>query len=231
MLLRFAKVAGGLRAVITQAGPLIASSVGLLSARSIAYLIGFSLGSIVSSWLPIVALLISVTGFFNAGSNSPECEAYRAQMRAIDAANRALMASYEITLKPYYAAANAYGTRYMNALRSLAPSYNALTICVAHCAEKCTYNSHSTCGFLCSSCYQSVSNAYYAAARTAAGTPPTPPPPPTFQSYPACSAPDCPQVRKYGRKFYGRVLPIILLILKVVTLLLILRIPPPFQLK
>jgi len=202
MLLRFAKIAGGLRAVVTEAGPIIATSVGLLSARSVAYFVGFTLGSIVSAWLPIIATLISVAGFFNAGSNTPECEAYRAQMRAIDASNRALMASYQLTLAPYIAAANAYSLRYMNALKSLAPSYNALEICKWHCAEVCTPRSHTTCGFLCSSCYRRVSDDYYAAARAAAGSPPVPPPPPNLQTYPACSAPNCPP----GKKVWTQVL-------------------------
>jgi hypothetical protein len=67
MLLRFAKIAGGLRLLITEAEPVIATSVGLLSARSVAYLVGFGLGSIVSCWLPIVALLVSITVFFVLG--------------------------------------------------------------------------------------------------------------------------------------------------------------------
>src|SRR4028119_1434363 len=116
MLLRFAKIAGGLRLLITEAGLIIGTSVGLLSARSAAYIVGFGLGSIVSSWLPILALLISVTGFWGAGSNTAECEAYRAQMRAIDAANRALAASYQIIYAPYIVAANAYAVRRMDAL-------------------------------------------------------------------------------------------------------------------
>jgi hypothetical protein len=202
MLLRFAKIAGGLRAVVSQAGPIIATSVGLLAARSVAYFVGFTLGSIVSAWLPIIATLISVAGFFNAGSNTPECEAYRAQMRAIDASNRVLAANYQLTLAPYIAAANAYSLRYMNALKSLAPSYNALTICKWECAEVCTSRSHSTCGFLCWGCYQRVSNQYYAAARAAAGSPPVPPPPPNYQTYPACSAPNCPP----GKKVWTQVL-------------------------
>ena len=202
MLLRFVKIAGGLRAVVSQAGPIIASSVGLLSARSVAYFVGFTLGSIVSAWLPIVATLISVAGFFNAGSNSPECEAYRAQMRAIDASNRALMASYQLTLAPYIIAANAYSLRYMNALKSLASSYDALKICADSCRERCTYYSGSTCGFLCSGCYRSVSDQFYTAARAAAGSPPVPPPPPNYQTYPACSAPNCPP----GKKVWTQVL-------------------------
>jgi len=202
MLLRFAKIAGGLRAVVSQAGSIIATSVGLLSARSVAYFVGFTLGSIVSAWLPIIATLISVAGFFNAGSNTPECEAYRAQMRAIDASNRALMASYQLTLAPYIIAANAYRLRYMNALKSLAPSYDALKICAYQCAETCGPRSYSTCGFLCWGCYQDVSNKYYAAARAAAGSPPVPPPPPNYQTYPACSAPNCPP----GKKVWTQVL-------------------------
>ena len=79
MLLRFAKIAGGLRILVEEAAPLALTSISLLSARSAAYIIGFGLSSIISSWLPIVALLISVTGFFNAGSSTPECEAFRAQ--------------------------------------------------------------------------------------------------------------------------------------------------------
>jgi hypothetical protein len=202
MLLRFAKIAGGLRAVVTEMEPIIATSVGLLSARSVAYFVGFTLGSIVSAWLPIIATLISVAGFFNAGSNTPECEAYRAQMRAIDASNRALMASYQLTLVPYIAAANAYSLRYLNALKSLAPSFDSLKICRYECAEVCTSRSHSTCGFLCWGCMQRVSNQYYAAARAAAGNPPVPPPPPAFQTYPACSAPNCPP----GKKVWTQVL-------------------------
>src|SRR4028118_2084122 len=101
MLLRFAKIAGGLRLLITEAGPIIGTSVGLLSARSVAYIIGFGLGSIVSSWLPIIALLVSITVFFCAGANTPECEAYRAQMRAIDDANRAAFAAWQVINKAY----------------------------------------------------------------------------------------------------------------------------------
>jgi hypothetical protein len=51
--------------------------------------------------LPIIALLVSITGFFGAGSNTPECEAYRAQMRAIDDANRAAFAAWQIINKAY----------------------------------------------------------------------------------------------------------------------------------
>jgi hypothetical protein len=202
MLLRFAKIAGGLRLLVVEAAPIVATSVGLLSARSAAYLVGFALGSIASSWLPILALLISVTGFWGAGANTAECEAYRAQMRAIDAANRALAANYQIIYAPYLVAATAYSERRMNALKSLASSFDALKICADSCRERCTYYSGSTCGFLCWGCYQDVSRRYYAAVDAAVGNPPTPPPPPAYQSYPACSSPNCPP----GKKVWTQVL-------------------------
>jgi hypothetical protein len=67
MLLRFAKIAGGWRILVSQAAPIVATSVGLLSARTAVDLVGFGLGSIASIWLPIIAVLVSVTGFFGAG--------------------------------------------------------------------------------------------------------------------------------------------------------------------
>ncbi len=201
MLLRFATIAGGLRLLVVEAAPIVATSVGLLSARSAAYLVGFALGSIASSWLPILALLISVTGFWGAGSNTAECEAYRAQMRAIDAANRALAANYQIIYAPFLVAAQAYSERYMDALKRLSPRFNSLEICKNECAERCTYNSHSTCGFLCWGCMQRVSREFYEAVDAAAGSPPTPPPP-AYQSYPACSSPNCPP----GKKVWTQVL-------------------------
>jgi hypothetical protein len=93
MLLRFAKIAGGLRILVSQSAPIVATSVSLLSARTAAYFVGFGLGSIASIWLPIVAVLVNITGFFGAGANTPECEAYRAQMRAIVNANRVALAN------------------------------------------------------------------------------------------------------------------------------------------
>lgn len=47
----------------------------------------------------IISVLISVTGAFNAGLKTPECEDYRAQMRAIDAANRAALLLGKLLLK------------------------------------------------------------------------------------------------------------------------------------
>jgi hypothetical protein len=79
--------------LVSQAAPIVATSVGLLSARTAAYLVGFGLGSIASIWLPIIAVLVSVTGFLGAGASTAECEVYRAQMRAIDNANRVARAN------------------------------------------------------------------------------------------------------------------------------------------
>jgi len=202
MLLRFAKVAGGLRLLITEAAPIAATSIGLLSARSAAYLVGFGLGSIVSSWLPIIALLISVTGFWGAGANTAECEAYRAQMRAIDAANRALAAQYQISYAPFIVRLNAYSLRRMELVKSLAPSFNSLEICRDACSEKCSWDSHDSCGFLCWGCMRRVQLEFWAAVDAAAGPHPTPPPPPPYQTYPACSSPNCPP----GKKVWTQVL-------------------------
>jgi len=60
MLLIFAKLAGGLRLLVAEMAPLIFTSAAMLSARTAAYLVGFTLGSIVSIWLPIIAVLVSV---------------------------------------------------------------------------------------------------------------------------------------------------------------------------
>jgi hypothetical protein len=40
-------------------------------------------------------------GIFWCWANTPECEAYRAQMRAIDDANRAAFAAWQILNKAY----------------------------------------------------------------------------------------------------------------------------------
>jgi hypothetical protein len=186
MLLRSAKIAGGLRLLITETGPIIATSVGLLSARSVAYLVGFGLGSIVSSWLPIVALLVSMTGFFGAGANSPECEAYRAQMRAIDDANRAAMAAYQIASQPYIAASQIWTEKYLSALNSAHSGVDA-------CAKICAIDTgnHRSAGFVCFGCRQSHQERTYREAAEKAGPVPLPPSPPVLQTYPACSSPDC----------------------------------------
>jgi len=198
MLLKFAKVAGGLRILITEAGPIVGTSIALLSARSVAYLIGFGFGSIVSAWLPIVAVLISVAGFFDAGSNTPECEAFRAQMRSIDAANRAAMAAYQLASQPYILASKAWSNRYF-AFFSTATGYGDICGPPPNCAPP---NDYSSCGFIHSGCMRSESDRLYSDARKAAGSAPVPPPNPQLQTYPACSSPNCPP----GKKVWTQVL-------------------------
>jgi hypothetical protein len=195
MLLRFAKIANGLRILITEAGPLVGTSIGLLSARSIAYVVGFGLGSIVSAWLPIVAVLISVAGFFNAGSNTPECEAFRAQMRSIDAANRAAMVAYQLASQPYIAASRSWSERYISALNSLSQAFQASGGCTVICAA-------DSIGFLCWHCISSNRERIRREAADRAGPVPVPPPNPQLQTYPACSSPDCPP----GKKVWTQVL-------------------------
>ena len=190
MLLRFAKIAGGLRLLITEAGPIVATSVGLLSARSVAYFVGFGLGSIVSSWLPIVALLVSITGFFGAGANNPECEAYRAQMRAIDQANKVALEAYKLVLEPYLIAnrkcSDSVAVYFQNAYKAAASRYAScpgpeFTVCVTGgCYDP---------GRICR---EAIDKEIKARAPTC----PSPPLSPTLQTYPACSSPNCPPGKK-----------------------------------
>ena len=206
MLLRFAKIAGGLRVLITEAGPLLGTSIGLISARSVAYLVGFGLGSIASSWLPIVALLISVTGFFNAGANTPECEAFRAQMRAIDAANQAALASWQITYKAFLD--GPYAT-YQAQAQALAARSRASAI--STCSGQPKSVSCVVCGgggiqgFSCvsSTCNPGAECESREFQRLNTGlNAPAFPPYPNLQTYPACSAPNCPP----GKKVWTQVL-------------------------
>lgn len=200
MLLRLAKIAVGLRFLIAQAGSIIGASIGLISARSIAYVIGFGLGSIVSSWLPIVAILISVTGFFNAGSNTPECEAFRAQMRAIDTANKATIASWQILNKAFI---DGPYKNYLVQAQQL--SITATNSAKATCAslpeseerlgcDPYTHNNKGCSYYLAyprSDCEGKERQKILATLQ-----PPTFPPFPTLQTYPACSSPNCPPGKK-----------------------------------
>jgi hypothetical protein len=203
MLLRFAKIAGGLRAVIFQTSPLIATSVGLLSARTVAYSVGFFLANIASSWLPIIALLISVTGFFNAGSNSPECEAYYSQIRAIDESNRVAFAAYQLSLAPYLELLKAYNANVLRTSLRIAASFaDKCTDICNYENSRCREDSHSSCGFGCYGCQRDAQTQYEIALNTIAGNPPSAPPPPPYQTYPACTAPNCPP----GKKVWTQVL-------------------------
>lgn len=207
MLLRFAKIVGGLRLLITEAGPIVATSVGLLSARSVAYFVGFGLGSIVSAWLPIIAILVSVAGFFNAGSNTPECEAYRAQMRAIDDANRAAFAAWQVTYKVYVDGPYKDYLRQAQALAARSAASARAT-----CADQVESRSCVFCGGSCgwgrsccveSTCYPrgECESREFNRLNTGLISPP-PPPPPAIRTYPACSSPNCPP----GKKVWTQVL-------------------------
>src|SRR4028119_38681 len=196
MLLRFAKIAGRLRILITQAGPIVGTSISLISPRLVAYVVGFGLGSIVSSWLPIVALLISVTGFFNAGADTPECEAFRAQMRAIDAANQAALASWQITYKAFLD--GPYAT-YQAQAQALAASSRASAISTCSGQPESVFcvvcGSVAGSGSFGPSCVSTTCNRRAECEsrefqRLNTGlNPPTFPPYPNLQTYPACSAP------------------------------------------
>ncbi|MCC3409861.1 MAG: hypothetical protein JGK17_30840 [Microcoleus sp. PH2017_10_PVI_O_A] len=207
MLLRFAKLAGGLRILVTQASPIVATSVALLSVRTAAYLVGFGLGSIASIWLPIVALLVSVTGFWGAGAGTPECEAYRAQMRAIDNANRVALAAWQTLAKAYT------DGPYKNYLfEAQAFALSSAQQSKATCASQPESRSCVVCdgggiqGFTCISTICSPRNECqgreFNRLMLLAPLPPQPPPQPQFQTYPACSSPNCPP----GKKVWVQVL-------------------------
>jgi hypothetical protein len=201
MLLRFAKIAGGLRLLITEAGPIVATSVGLLSARSVAYIIGFGLGSIVSSWLPIIALLVSITGFFGAGANTSECEAYRAQMRAIDDANRAAFAAWQIRYKAYI---DGPYKSYLLQAQALAArsSASAKATCGARVESRSCVVCGGSCGWgrsccVSTTCYPRSECEGREFTRLNTGlSVPNPPSPPVIRTYPACSSPNCPPGKK-----------------------------------
>jgi hypothetical protein len=210
MLLRFAKIAGGLRLIITEAGPIVATSVGLLSARTVAYTVGFALGNIASAWLPIIATLVSITGFFNAGSNTPECEAFRAQMRAIDDANRAAFAAWQVTYKAYVdgpykvylAEAQALAARSAASARSTCSDQVESRPCTVCGGGGIACGIGRSC---CSegTCYPRIECQDFHFRRLNTGlTIPTPPAFPVIRTYPACSSPNC----LPGKKVWTQVL-------------------------
>jgi len=209
MLLRFAKLAGGLRLLITEAGPIVATSIALLSARSAAYMVGFAVGNIFSSWLPIIATLVTIAGFFNSGSNTPECEAYRAQMRAIDNANRASLAAWQIISRAY--AEGPYRTYQLEvqalaARSAVTARSNCVNVPIRQACVVCgSFAGSGSFGPSCVStvCFRRAECEGSEFRRLNVGlTPPPAPPPPVLQTYPACSAPNCPP----GKKVWTQVL-------------------------
>jgi hypothetical protein len=200
MLLRFAKIAGGLRLLITQGGPIVGTSVGLLSARTVAYFVGFALGGIVSSWLPIVALLVSITGSFGVETNTSECEGYRTQIRAIDAANTAAWAAWQVANKAYIE-----GPYKNYLLASQALALRSARQSRINCVNEPESRPCVVCagggirGVTCveTTCLPRDECQAQEFKRLNTGLSyPEPPDPPAIQTYPACSSPDCPPGKK-----------------------------------
>ena len=190
MLIRFAKLAGGLRLLIATTAPLVVNSSALLSVRTVAYLVGFTLGSIGAGWLAIVATLVAVTGFWGAGANSAECEAYRAQLRAIDNANRVAMASYNQQQQIWL---NTVVKAYAAAFQSWQKSF--LDPCKAACNKAAALCNIAGCDGG-TSCRQWCDN------DPSRPSDPIMLPYPRLQTYPACSSPNCPP----GKKVWTQVL-------------------------
>jgi len=113
LLFKAAKLVTGLRLLIVTASPIIVSSAALLSVRSAAYLVGFSLGSIGVTLWPIIATLIAISGIFS--TTTPQCDAYQAELRRIELANRAaevaaipLIKAWEIQYKAWRVGFDSY---------------------------------------------------------------------------------------------------------------------------
>jgi hypothetical protein len=87
MLLKLAKIAGGLRLLVAEMAPIIAASSAMITARTVAYLVGFVLGSIGVTLWPIVVTLVTIAGIF--GGTTAECDAYRAELERIRLVNEA----------------------------------------------------------------------------------------------------------------------------------------------
>jgi hypothetical protein len=206
MLLRFAKIAGGLRLLITEAAPIIATSVGLLSARNFAYTVGFGLGNIASAWLPIIATLVSVTGFFNVGANTAECEAFRAHMRAIDDANRAAFASWQIANKSYIDGPYKDYLLAAQALALSAAKQSKLSCATLPESRACVLCYRCGIGGSCCGeaiCYDRDECEKIQFAKLNSGLKaPAPPAFPTIRTYPACASPNC----RPGKKVWTQVL-------------------------
>ncbi len=197
MLVGFAKLAGGLRLLVATAAPLVITSASLLSARTVAYLVGFTLGSVGVGWLAIVAALVAITGFWGAGANSAECEAYRAQMRAIDNANKIAMANYQIALQPYLISYNLCS-------KSVSDYFLSAWSAVSSQYASCSNLDYGVCVY--GGCYNPQQNCRDAIEKRVRDGAPvcsfSPPPYPKLQTYPACSSPDCPP----GKKVWTQVL-------------------------
>ncbi len=200
--------------------PLVVASTALLSARTAVYLVGFTLGSIGAGWLLIIATLVAVTGLFGTTSNTAECEAYRAQVSRVDAANRAAFAAYFQQFKSYAdgpyrqwaAAQDEHNSRVngsINAQNQLNQQQYQSTVvaglspvqktCAADTGGSCTnqYGSPNQCSSIpaCVKCRFPCPPAIISQVPYSVPAP-SPPPSPQLQTYPACSSPNCPAGKK-----------------------------------
>jgi hypothetical protein len=195
MLLRYAKLVGGLRLLISTAAPLVVTSASLLSVRTVAYLIGFGLSSILSIWAPIVLTLISLIGAFGGNPDTSICDAYRAEMRRIAEHNEALSVAWSIEYEKYKPSYDAWVIQY-NAYYTTAYNANG-NGCDKLCGDvsrpECEY-----CLWLCYFCKINLND------RIESGAPKMPPPPP-YPNYIVPShgggcgseqSPDCPEGKK-----------------------------------
>lgn len=199
MLLRYAKLAGGLRLLIATAAPLVVTTASLLSARTAAYVVGFGLGSILSIWLPIVLTLVSLTGAFGGSTDTSICDAYRAELKRIEEANAIKIAECERLYKAYAPVAQAYSEAYTAYSKAFYEANQG--VCDEICASDiCPPDADrdSACGFLCYGCMQDVGYRHNAGA-------PVAPEPPTCQKLEywgyndGCGSetpPDCPEGKK-----------------------------------
>jgi hypothetical protein len=156
--------------------------------------------------LPIVATLISITVFFDAGANTPECEAFRAQMRAINDANRAAFAASQILNKAYID-----GPYKSYLLEAQALALRSAQQSKATCASQPESRPCVVCGgggiqgitCVSTTCWPRNECEGREFNRLNRGLIyPTPPNPPAIQTYPACSSPNCPP----GKKVWTQVL-------------------------
>ncbi|HEY0055105.1 MAG TPA: hypothetical protein VGB63_07105 [Pedobacter sp.] len=185
---------GSLRLLISTAAPLAVTSVSLLSVRTVAYVIGFGLSSILSIWAPIVLTLIALTGSFGGNTDTSICDAYRAEMQKIAEHNEALSAAWAIQYEQYKPSYDAW------VIRNTAYYNTASNGIDSACAEPCDIPKkfEESRGWLCYMCKRDF------IARIQAGAPkmPAPPPHPNYisRTHNGCgseqSSPDCPEGRK-----------------------------------
>jgi len=178
LLFKAAKLVTGLRLLIVTAAPIITTSAALLSVRSVAYLIGFSLGSIGVTLWPIIATLIAISGIF--ATTTPECDVYQAELRRIELANRAIAAAFAPVIKAYYEQTAAIYAAWL-------PGYqNFQSACYQN-----EFNCYISCFGLCSFCDLDCSQNKY-------GLPvyPTAPVPQYITTPPNCTPSNCPNSKK-----------------------------------